>query len=49
MSIYCLDKSDSSNAIIMTYNEMKNLNLIDDSDEIKNLILFLKKKKIIDE
>ena len=49
MSIYCLDKSDSSNAIIMTYNEMKNLNLIDDSEEIKNLILFLKKKKIIDE
>ena len=33
----------------MTYNEMKNLNLIDDSEEIKNLIMFLKKKKIIDE
>ena len=48
MSIYCLDKSDSSDAIIMTYNEMMNLKLIDDSEEIKNLILFLK-EKIIDE
>ena len=40
-----LDKSDSSNAIIMTYNEMKNLNLIDDSDEIKKFNHVFKKEK----
>ena len=48
MSIYCLDKiGNRRDMIINTYDEMIQNDIIDDSIEIKNLMIFMNKNKLI--